>query len=144
MAVRASFADPYLAILRDDSSLLLLQADDSGDLDEVDIHESIISTKWLSCCLYKDTSKAFSPGGPTSESPPQGGILLFLLSLDCRLFVSYGNKTPHSHSMGLGYSQHVRYSDFLTKNCCRSSKEWIACSQRCRPSLQNGLLRVRR
>lgn len=93
MAVRASFADPYLAILLDDSSLLLLQADDSGDLDEVDIHEPITSTKWLSCCLYNDTSKTFSSSGPTSESPSQGDILLFLLSLDCKLFVSHLNKS---------------------------------------------------
>ncbi|KAJ6145223.1 hypothetical protein N7470_009118 [Penicillium chermesinum] len=31
-----SFADPYIAIIRDDSSLLLLQTDESGDLDEAE------------------------------------------------------------------------------------------------------------
>lgn len=79
MAVSASFADPYLAILRDDSSLLLLQADDSGDLDEVTTKEPIASTKWLSCCLYEDTHKTFST---------QDDFLLFLLNSEGKLFVS--------------------------------------------------------
>lgn len=82
MAVSASFADPYLVILRDDSSLLLLQADDSGDLDEVTTEEPVASTKWLSCCVYKDTYKAFSS---------QDDFLLFLLSSEGKLFVSNRN-----------------------------------------------------
>lgn len=87
MAVRASFADPYIAILRDDATLLLLQADNSGDLDEVSINETI-DPKWLSCCLYRDTSRAFSHAKLTSEESSQSDIILFLLSSDCKLFVS--------------------------------------------------------
>lgn len=83
MAVSASFADPYLAIIRDDSSLLLLQADDSGDIDEVDVSEDIAAQKWLSCCLYQDKAGIFS--GISGKS--QDVLCLFLLSSDCRLFV---------------------------------------------------------
>lgn len=79
----ASFADPYLAIIRDDSSLLLLQVDDSGDIDEVDVSEDTASRKWLSCCLYRDKARVFSRSGP-----PEGDLCLFLLSSDCKLFVS--------------------------------------------------------
>ena len=92
MAVSASFADPYLAILRDDSSLLLLQADDSGDLDEVPIDEPFTSTKWLSCSLYQDKKKAFSFIKSTPGSSSQSDVLLFLLSSDCKLFVSTTNE----------------------------------------------------
>lgn len=88
MAVSASFSDPYLAILRDDSTVLLLQADDSGDLDELSINETIASTKWVSCCLYRDINKAFSFTESTSESSTQSDVLLFLLSSDGKLFVS--------------------------------------------------------
>ncbi|KAF9894195.1 mRNA cleavage and polyadenylation factor subunit [Aspergillus nanangensis] len=45
VAVSVSFADPYLAILRDDSTLLLLQADESGDIDEVDLTEGMKTEK---------------------------------------------------------------------------------------------------
>jgi cleavage and polyadenylation specificity factor subunit 1 len=87
MVMSASFADPYLAIIRDDSSLLLLQADSSGDIDEVDVNEETAAQKWLSCCLYRDKAGVFS-AGPASEKSTQGDLCLFLLSLDSRLFVS--------------------------------------------------------
>lgn len=88
MAVSTSLADPYLAILRDDSTLLLLQADDSGDLDELPINETITSIKWLSCCLYRDTNKVFSFSESTPDGSSESDILLFLLSSDGKLFVS--------------------------------------------------------
>lgn len=89
MAISASLADPYLAILRDDSTLLLLQADDSGDLDEVLLSEDVTKRKWLSCCLYCDNAGVFSSTGPALEDRhPRNNILLFLLSSDCKLFVS--------------------------------------------------------
>lgn len=88
MALSASLADPYIAILRDDSTLLLLQADDSGDLDELDMSDILGNEKWLSCCLYWDTTHIFSPRGHASQQSTDCGLLLFLLSTDCRLFVS--------------------------------------------------------
>lgn len=67
----ASFADPYLLILRDDQSVLILEADDSGDLDEVERSTILMSTKWSCGSLYKDHSGVFG-----------GGVILFLVSLD--------------------------------------------------------------
>lgn len=83
LAVSSSFADPYLAILRDDASLLLLQADDSGDLDEV-TPEDISGLKWRSACLYRDNDQVFSLSGSDSAG---GNIILFLLSTDYKLSV---------------------------------------------------------
>lgn len=88
MAVSTSLADPYLAILRDDSTLLLLQADDSGDLDEIPINETVASIKWHSCCLYRDINKVFSCSESNPGSSSESDILLFLLSSDGKLFVS--------------------------------------------------------
>ena len=88
VAVSASFVDPYIAILRDDATLLLLQADDSGDLDEAVLNNDITGIKWLSCCLYCDKTGIFSSDNQDSASTATADMLLFLLSADCRLFVS--------------------------------------------------------
>ncbi|KAG2005350.1 hypothetical protein GB937_008766 [Aspergillus fischeri] len=87
MAVSASLADPYIAILRDDSTLMLLQADDSGDLDEVELDDSTRAGKWRSCCLYWDKAEIFSSTVPTSKQRTHCELFLFLLSIDCRLYV---------------------------------------------------------
>ena len=84
LAVSSSFADPYLAILRDDASLLLLQADDSGDLDEVTLPEDLSGLKWRSACLYRDNNQVFSSSGSDSTG---GNSILFLLSTDYKLSV---------------------------------------------------------
>lgn len=86
LAVSASFADPYLAILRDDSSLLLLQADDSGDLDEISLPDELSSLKWRSASLYQDNDQVFSS---KSADTADGNIILLLLSTDYKLSVSY-------------------------------------------------------
>ncbi|KAJ5753862.1 uncharacterized protein N7511_008015 [Penicillium nucicola] len=87
VAVSASFADPYLVILRDDSSVMLLQADSSGDLDEVSLPEEVSTLKWRSGCLYHDQSQSFSPADSTPDRTTKDETLLFLLGLDCKLSV---------------------------------------------------------
>ncbi|CEO58535.1 hypothetical protein PMG11_03252 [Penicillium brasilianum] len=84
LAVSASFADPYLGILRDDSSLLLLQADDSGDLDEISLPDELSSLKWRSASLYQDNDQVFSS---KSADTADGNIILFLLSTDYKLSI---------------------------------------------------------
>lgn len=83
IAVSATFADPYLAILRDDSSLLLLQSDENGDLDEVSVNEDISSQSWLSSCLYADVTGIFS------EVNSKSNVLLFMLNAEHKLFVRH-------------------------------------------------------
>ncbi|KAE8350582.1 protein cft1 [Aspergillus coremiiformis] len=87
VAIRTSLADPYLAILRDDSTLLLLQADDSGDLDEIELNEQMATTKWTSCCLYFDKIGVFSSTSEISDELTQRNMVIFLMSQDCRLFI---------------------------------------------------------
>jgi len=50
--VHASFSDPYMLVLRDDSSVMVLQADKSGDMEPLDNTDPITERKWLSGCLY--------------------------------------------------------------------------------------------
>ncbi|KAF2154840.1 hypothetical protein K461DRAFT_253002 [Myriangium duriaei CBS 260.36] len=65
--IHSSFCDPYLLIVRNDSSVQLLKADATGELDEVEGGELQKEAKWLSACLYQ------SKNGPE-------GPLCFLLS----------------------------------------------------------------
>ncbi|KAI9700512.1 MAG: mRNA cleavage and polyadenylation factor subunit [Bogoriella megaspora] len=51
--VGASFADPYVLIHRDDSTITILQTDERGEIDELSRADSFASTRWLSGCLYK-------------------------------------------------------------------------------------------
>jgi cleavage and polyadenylation specificity factor subunit 1 len=86
IAVSASFADPYLAILRDDSSLLLLQTDASGDLEEVSLSDEMSTLKWRSGCLYHDKHRSFG-ALHTKSSAAEPNILLFLLNAENKLSV---------------------------------------------------------
>ncbi|EDN02958.1 conserved hypothetical protein [Histoplasma mississippiense (nom. inval.)] len=85
--VHTSFADPYVLIIRDDQSILLLQADDSGDLDEAETDGIINSTTWISGSLYQDKYRSFK----SHEGPPNmkqsDNVLLFLLSSESKLYV---------------------------------------------------------
>ncbi|KAJ5915359.1 hypothetical protein N7466_011292 [Penicillium verhagenii] len=89
-AVSASFADPYLAILRDDASLLLLQTDASGDLDEVSLSDEMIKSKWHSGCLYFDKHQSFNALNSNS-SGTEGNVLLFLLNKEYKLSLRTNN-----------------------------------------------------
>ncbi|KAI5308342.1 mRNA cleavage and polyadenylation factor subunit, partial [Ascosphaera atra] len=82
--VAVTFADPYVALIRDDGSVLLLQADESGDLDEVPVEGVIESNKWLWASLYADHEHFLSP---TSQDH-KNQILLFLLDTEGKLYVS--------------------------------------------------------
>jgi cleavage and polyadenylation specificity factor subunit 1 len=46
-------SDPYLLLLREDSSLQILQVDKSGDLDELERGDAALASVWLSGSLYK-------------------------------------------------------------------------------------------
>ena len=58
-AASASFADPYLLIVKDNSSLLLMKTDETGELDEVEIPSRIIEPAVLSAVLFEDTLNTF-------------------------------------------------------------------------------------
>ncbi len=86
--VSTSFADPYVLVVRDDSSVMVLEADDSGDLDEVERGDILLATKWLSGSLYKDSSGFFDilQKGPARAETTS--VFLFLLGANGNLQVS--------------------------------------------------------
>ncbi|KAH7025390.1 CPSF A subunit region-domain-containing protein [Macrophomina phaseolina] len=54
--ISASFADPYILVIRDDSSVIVLQADANGEVEEIDRGDTLLSTKWLSGCIHQSQS----------------------------------------------------------------------------------------
>ncbi|OAP60335.1 hypothetical protein AYL99_05337 [Fonsecaea erecta] len=58
-AVSATFAEPYLVLVKDDGNVTLLQADRAGELDEVEVSSSLKDKSVRSASLYQDTSDFF-------------------------------------------------------------------------------------
>ena len=50
--VHASFCDPYMLIIRDDSSVKVLQVEGSGEVNFMEKDGTLRDRKWLSGCLY--------------------------------------------------------------------------------------------
>lgn len=107
----ASFADPYLLIFRDDLSLLLLQSDESGDLDLLNDNEALSSQTWVCGCLYTDKNGVFAGEKTTTEKT----TYLFLLSAEGKLFVSCG--FPLIHELSLTFDSGVPASRYETTFC---------------------------
>lgn len=101
IAVSASFADPYLLILRDDSSVLLLHSEESGDLDEISVPETVSSLSWLCGCLYTDKHHFFH------EDNPKDTTYMFLLNRECRLFVSHKPPAINSFTQQIANLGHL-------------------------------------
>ncbi|KAG5914028.1 hypothetical protein E4U42_000727, partial [Claviceps africana] len=79
----ASIADPYLLLIRDDSSVFVAQIDSNNELEEVVKPEGPLrSLKWLSGCLYHDAQGVFqaAAGGEQPRADGPHRIMMFLLS----------------------------------------------------------------
>lgn len=86
--ISANIVDPYLLLIRDDSSAYLASIDKNNELEEVEKENAfLVLTKWLSGCLYRDHSGIF---GEQAErgSKKEEDILMFLLSAAGALHVS--------------------------------------------------------
>ncbi|KIW17037.1 hypothetical protein PV08_04228 [Exophiala spinifera] len=96
-AVKTTFAEPYLAVIRDDRVMTLLKADKAGELDEVELPEMLQDKAVLSASLYQDhhdffqTSRFYdnagSPGPILSIFTTDGHFcLLSLPNISLRVF----------------------------------------------------------
>ncbi len=74
--INASFADPYLLILREDSSVKIFKATGDGELEDVEA-TGLSGTSWLSASLFKSTSftEVFA-----FLLTPEGGLRVFAMS----------------------------------------------------------------
>lgn len=95
--VSASFADPYLLLFRDDSSIFVAQCDDNNELEEIEREDdALLATKWLTGCLYDDTTGAFAPVQSDKGQNTKESVMMFLLSAGGALHVRF-----HLHSAAI-------------------------------------------
>lgn len=87
--ISASFADPYVILIRDDFSILVLKADEKGDLDEVEQGDLVLGPKWLSGSLFEDSNDIFRLETDDDSEDEAGNVLAFLLSKGGGLHVSF-------------------------------------------------------
>ena len=74
--IKASFADPYLLVLREDSSVKIFKASGDGELEDVEA-SGLTSTRWLTASLFKST--AFTEIFAFLLTP-EGGLHVFAMS----------------------------------------------------------------
>lgn len=85
----ASFADPFLLLCRDDSSIFVAHCDDNNELDEIEREDdALLATKWLTGCLYFDLKGVFAPLHSDKSKKAGHNVMMFLLSAGGALHVS--------------------------------------------------------
>ena len=89
--------------------MMLLKADGTGDLEEVDIPASMTSTVWTSGSLFDDPDDFFCLETDGNDDEESENILLFLLSEHGALQVSHSAKERLAQAQTNG----LRSSDYL-------------------------------
>ncbi|KIV89940.1 hypothetical protein PV10_07294 [Exophiala mesophila] len=77
-AVKVSFADPYLAIVKEDGAMSLLKADKAGELDEIELPEDLAVQSLLAAILYQDESDFFQSSRFYPDASESGPVLAIL------------------------------------------------------------------
>jgi hypothetical protein len=130
--VSASVADPFILLLRDDSSLFVAQCDDKNDLEEIEREDdTLLATKWLSGCLYTDSTGFFAAIGFEKPRKATKKVFMFLLSAGGALHVSRVQDATISEA------NERRSMHFLT---CQGLSTLQRVSVLCRPFFQPTML----
>lgn len=101
----ASFADPYVLLIRDDSSAVILTADENGDLDEVSQSQAFKAGKWQSGSLYEDSNDILRLEYPEESEDEAGNVLMFLLNAKGGLQVRQIFPSHYTSRLSLNFFQ---------------------------------------
>ena len=81
-ATKASFAEPFLALVKEDGAMTILRADKAGELDEIETPATLRGKSAISVSLYRDSSDFFQTsrlyGGAAAAAA--GSIMAVLTS----------------------------------------------------------------
>lgn len=87
--VAASIVDPYILLIRDDASIFVASCDSDNDLEEIEREDdSLLTNKWLSGCLYNDSTGKFAQTEPKNRTNSDKPVIMSLLNAEGALFVS--------------------------------------------------------
>lgn len=78
--ISASFADPYLLLVRDDASIFMISCDENNELEEMERGDVLLTTKWMSGSLYTDTSNLFGQDYTGTAKQDGSNVFMFLLT----------------------------------------------------------------
>ncbi|OCT51295.1 Protein CFT1 [Cladophialophora carrionii] len=81
-ATKAAFAEPYLALVKDDGTMAVLKADKAGELDEVDHATAFKDKTILSVSLYHDAGDFFQTSRLFGGAATSAGPILALMASD--------------------------------------------------------------
>ncbi|MCJ1285002.1 mRNA cleavage and polyadenylation factor subunit [Xylographa opegraphella] len=116
--VAASFAEPYVLLLRDDSKTMLLKADDSGELEEVEQGDVLSSTAWLSISIFDDSNDVFRLAGEEEEADDEASsVLVFLLNANggLQIYKASDLSRPVYSANGLSFLPPFLSEDFMIR-----------------------------
>ena len=77
----ASFSDPYVLVIKDDTTMIVLKVESTGDIEEVELEGSLATNNYISGCLYEDSNDVFRLEADETEDYEAGNILMFLLTV---------------------------------------------------------------
>ncbi|KAI1282991.1 CPSF A subunit region-domain-containing protein [Xylaria sp. FL0933] len=84
----ASIADPYILLVRDDTSVFIAKIDNNLELEELEKDDtSLTSKKWITGCLYEDKFGVFLRNLNDKGTKYGENIVMFLLSKTGALYV---------------------------------------------------------
>lgn len=87
--ISASFADPFVLLIRDDASIFVAQCGEDNDLEELEkVDDAILATKWLAGSLYWDYMGVFASVQSDKGIKAGENVMMFLLSAEGALHVS--------------------------------------------------------
>jgi cleavage and polyadenylation specificity factor subunit 1 len=87
--VAASIVDPYMLLIRDDATIFVASCDSDNDLEEIEREDDkLLSNKWLSGCLYDDSTGKFAKTELTNGTSPDKSVIMCLLNTEGALYVS--------------------------------------------------------
>ena len=79
-----------MLLIKDDSSLTILKANNAGELEEIERSDALSSTQWVSGSLFDDSNDVFRLESDEDDVDEDGGsILMVLLSTDGGLQVRF-------------------------------------------------------
>lgn len=87
--ISASFADPYVLLIRDDESIMVLRADEASELDEIEQGNSLKKKGFRAGYLYEDSNDVFRLESEMEIEDDAGNVLMFLLTVGGGLQVCY-------------------------------------------------------
>ena len=80
--VAATITDTHVLIVKSDKAMMLLKTDKSGDLDEVELPDSVPSEDILSACLYDDQHDFFNTKRYSTKTATAKALILGVLTND--------------------------------------------------------------